>query len=182
MVVHPKGHPRLIVIELIKQLRRPRAWILFGVLAGVGVVVTVIIGMTSANPERIGDWGSVIPNSSGFTMVLIGLNSLFLFLIPLAVAVFAGECVAGDAGWGTLRNLLARPVSRPRVLATKAVVAALFSIGAVAVVVLAGVARGWWPSVGTRWPVDLQQAPRSPPGSPPYPPGRPGPPGLAVRS
>jgi ABC-2 type transport system permease protein len=141
----------MITVELIKQIRRPRAWIVFGVLAGVAAVVTLIIGLTSAGtPERIGNWGSVVPNSSGFTMGLIALNSLLLFLIPLAVAIFAGESVAGEAGWGTLRYLLARPVSRERVLTSKVVVAALFSLVAVVVVVVAGVltglvAFGWHP-------------------------------------
>lgn len=141
----------MITVELIKQIRRPRAWIVFGVLAAVAVVMTLIIGLTSAGtPERIGNLGSVVPNSSGFTMGLIALNALLLFLIPLAVAIFAGESVAGEAGWGTLRYLLARPVSRERVLTSKIVVAALLSLVAVAVVVLAGVlsglvAFGWHP-------------------------------------
>ncbi len=83
-------------------------------------------------------------------MGLVGLNALLLFLIPLAVAIFAGESVAGEAGWGSLRYILARPVSRQRVLTSKAVVAGLFSVVAVAVVVAAGVlsglvAFGWHP-------------------------------------
>ena len=141
----------MIVVECIKQVRRPRAWIVFAVLMGVTTVVTLIIRLTSAaTPERVGNWGSVIPNASGLTMPLVGLNALLLFLIPLAVAIFAGESVAGEASWGSLRYLLARPVSRERVLTAKAVVAALFSFGAIAVVVLAGtvsgvVAFGWHP-------------------------------------
>jgi len=141
----------LITIELVKQLRRPRAWIVLAVLAVVAMVVTLIIGLTSAGrPERIGNWGSVVPNSSGFTMGLIGLNALLLFLIPLAVAIFAGESVADEAGAGSLRYLVARPVTRERVLTSKAVVAGLFSVGAVIVVVVAGVlsglaAFGWHP-------------------------------------
>ena len=141
----------MIAIELAKQLRRPRSWIVLAVLATVAVVVTVIVALTSAGtPERIGNWGSVVPKSSGFTMGLVGLNALLLFLIPLAVAIFAGESVAGEAGWGSLRYVLARPVSRPRVLTSKAVVAGLFSLVAVAVVVAAGVlsglvAFGWHP-------------------------------------
>lgn len=141
----------MISVELAKQLRRPRSWIVLAVLAAVAVLVTVIIASTSAaTPERIGNWGSVVPNSSGFTMGLVGLNALLLFLIPLAVAIFAGESVAGEAGWGSLRYILARPVSRQRVLTSKAVVAGLFSVVAVAVVVAAGVlsglvAFGWHP-------------------------------------
>ncbi len=133
----------MITVEFIKQIRRPRAWIVFAVLALVAVVVTLIIGLTSAGtPERIGNWGSVVPNSSGFSMGLIALNALLLFLIPLAVAVFAGESVADDAGTGALRYLLARPITRERVLTTKMIVAGLFSVAAVAVVVVAGVLSG----------------------------------------
>jgi ABC-2 type transport system permease protein len=141
----------VITIELIKQIRRPRAWIVFAVLAAVAVVVTLIIGLTSAaTPERIGNWGSVVPNSSGLTMGLIALNALLLFLIPLAVAIFAGESVADEAGTGSLRYLAARPVTRERLLTSKVIVAGLFSVAAVAVVVVAGVlsgviAFGWHP-------------------------------------
>jgi ABC-type transport system involved in multi-copper enzyme maturation permease subunit len=83
-------------------------------------------------------------------MVLIGLNSLLLFLIPLGVAVFAGESVAGEASWGSLLSLMARPVSRPRVLRSKPLVASLFSVAAVVAVVVAGLisgmaAFGWHP-------------------------------------
>lgn len=150
----------MIRIELRKQLRRTSYWVVLGILAGISVVVTVIIGLTSATtPERLGDYGSVIPNSSGFTMAAIDLNALLLFLIPLAVAVFAGESVAGEASWGSLRYLLARPASRWRVLVSKVVVAALYSLAAVVLVSVAGlvsgiIAFGWHPlSV-----IDLQQA------------------------
>jgi ABC-2 type transport system permease protein len=83
-------------------------------------------------------------------MPLIALSAMQLFLLPLAVAVFAGEAVAGEAAWGSLRYVLARPVSRTRVLAAKVAVAAGFSLAAVAVAcasaVISGVlAFGWRP-------------------------------------
>jgi ABC-2 type transport system permease protein len=150
----------LIRIELIKQLRRTSYWVVLGVLAVVSVAVTVIIWLTSsATPERLGDYGSVIPRTSGFTMAVIAINSSLLFLLPLAVAIFAGESVAGEASWGSLRYLLARPVARGRVLASKVVVAGLFSLAAVSVVSVAGLVSGmatfgWHPlSV-----IDLQHA------------------------
>jgi len=150
----------LIVIELVKQVRRVGYWVVLETLAGVAGIVTLIIATTSAStPERLGDVGSVVPNSSGFTMAAVSLNALLLFLLPLAVAIFAGESVAGEASWGSLRYLLARPVSRLRVFASKIVVAAGFSIAAVLVVSAAGLvcgfaAFGWHPlSV-----IDLQHA------------------------
>jgi ABC-2 type transport system permease protein len=93
------------------------------------------------------------------TMAPITLNSLLLFLLPLSTAIYAGEAVAGDASWGSLRYSLVRPVTRQRVLASKVTVAGLFSLAAVVVVSVTGVmaglvAFGWHPlSV-----IDLQHA------------------------
>jgi len=150
----------LIAIEWVKQVRRVGYWAVLGTLGVIAGVVTLIIATTSAStPERLGDVGSVVPNSSGFTMAAISLNALLLFLLPLAVAIFAGESVAGEASWGSLRYLLCRPASRLRVLSSKIVVAAGFSIAAVFVVSGAGlicgiVAFGWHPlSV-----IDLRQS------------------------
>jgi ABC-2 type transport system permease protein len=150
----------LIIIELVKQIHRIAYWVVLGTLGAITGVVTLIIATTSAStPERLGDSGSVIPNSSGFTMAAISLNALLLFLLPLAVAIFAGESVAGDASWGSLRYLLTQPVSRLRVLCSKIAVAAGFSVAAVLVVSAAGLgsgfaAFGWHPlSV-----IDLQHA------------------------
>ena len=133
----------MIVIELVKQARRVATWVVLGALAAVAGVVTLIIATTSAStPERLADAGSVVPNSSGFTMAAVSLNAILLFLLPLAVAVFAGESVAGDASWGSLRYVLARPVSRLRVLGAKTAVAAGLSLAAVVVVSVAGLAFG----------------------------------------
>jgi ABC-2 type transport system permease protein len=75
-------------------------------------------------------------------MPLIALSATLLFLLPLAVAIFAGESVAGEASWGSLRYLLARPIPRWRVLAAKAGIAAAFSIAAVLIVVLVSLITG----------------------------------------
>ncbi|HXA61737.1 MAG TPA: ABC transporter permease [Streptosporangiaceae bacterium] len=141
----------MIAVEWYKQTTRPRPWLTLGVMAAVPSLLTLVIGLTRPTiAERIGDWGSVITNTSGFTMPLIALSVMLLFLLPLAVSIFAGEAVAGEASWGSLRYLLARPISRTRLLASKAAVAAGFSVAAVVVVcavsLLTGVlAFGWHP-------------------------------------
>lgn len=141
----------MIGVELVKQCRRARGWVTLGVMAAVPALLTAVIGLTRpADPERFGDWGSVVTGTSGLTMPLIALSAMQLFLLPLAVAVFAAEAVAGEAAWGSLRYVLARPLARSGVLAVKAGVAAAFSLAAVAVAgvsaVLAGVAAfGWTP-------------------------------------
>lgn len=141
----------MIGVELEKRCRQPASWVTLAVVAAVPVLLTAVIGLTRpAIPERFGDWGSVVTGTSGLSVPLIALSAMQLFLLPLAVAVFAGDAVAADASWGSLRYVLARPVSRSRVLAAKAVVAAGFSAAAVltasASALLAGVlAFGWRP-------------------------------------
>ena len=100
----------MIAVELTKQLRRARGWVTLSTMAAIAIVLCVVIGITQASiAERIGDWGSVTTDTSGFTLPLIALNAMLLFLFPLGVAIFAGEPVAGEAAWGSLRYLLARP-------------------------------------------------------------------------
>jgi ABC-2 type transport system permease protein len=143
VVVHAQGHPHVIAIELAKQTRRPRAWVTLLAMVAIPIVLTVIIGATRPTiAERVGDFGSVVTNTSGLTMPLIVLSAMLLFMLPLAVAIFAGECVAGEASWGSLRYLLARPVPRWRVLGAKAAVAGLYSLAAVALVVLVSLVAG----------------------------------------
>jgi ABC-2 type transport system permease protein len=52
----------------------------------------------------------------------------------VAVAVVAGDSIAGEAGSGTLRYLLARPVGRTRLLVAKLVALVVYTLAAVALV------------------------------------------------
>jgi ABC-2 type transport system permease protein len=142
----------LILIEWTKQFRRPRTYATLGIVAGFSLVLTVALAATgSGQVEFVGDVPLVmVPRTSGLTVPLIALSSTMKFFLPLAVSLFAGEAVAGEAGWGSLRYLLSRPVSRTRVLWSKASAAALLSVAAVVtlavVAVVAGVAAfGWHP-------------------------------------
>lgn len=56
--------------------------------------------------------------------LLVALNAMIFFLPPLGVAIFAGQAVAGEAEWGSLRYLCARPISRSRLLVATGAVAA----------------------------------------------------------
>jgi ABC-2 type transport system permease protein len=141
----------VIAIELRKQLTRPRSWLTLTLLAVIAGLLTLVIGVSRASiSERVGDWGSVVTNTSGLTLPLIALSATLLFLLPLVVAIFAGEPIAGEAAWGSLRYLLARPVPRRRVFLAKATVAAGYCVAAVALVVVVSlltgiIAFGWRP-------------------------------------
>jgi ABC-2 type transport system permease protein len=142
----------MIRIELAKQWRRPRTLVTFAALASFALVLTVALAASGGNQfQRVGDIPLlIVPDRSGISVPVIALASTMKFFLPLAVAVFAGESVAGDAGWGSLRYALARPVSRTRYLLSKLVVALGFSIAAVVLVPLVAlvagtVAFGWHP-------------------------------------
>jgi ABC-2 type transport system permease protein len=142
----------MIRVELAKQWRRPRTLVTLAALAVFAVALTIALAATGPNhSERVGDIPLyIVPMRSGFSVPVIALASTMKFFLPLAVAVFAGESVAGEAGWGSLRYALARPVSRTRYLLAKLVVALMLSVVAVVVVPLAALglgaaAFGWHP-------------------------------------
>jgi ABC-2 type transport system permease protein len=62
--------------------------------------------------------------------------------LPIAVAVLAGDGVAGEAAAGTLRYLLIRPVGRTRLLVAKLVSIIVFVLIAVLAVVATSLATG----------------------------------------
>ncbi|MGH9097938.1 MAG: ABC transporter permease [Acidimicrobiales bacterium] len=142
----------MIPIEWFKQFHRPKAYVTLGLVAGFSVVLTVVLAATgSGQTEFVGDLPLLmVPRTSGFSVPIIALSSTMKFFLPLAVSLFAGESIAGEAGWGSLRYLLARPVSRSRVLWSKAAVAGCLSVLAVLVLsvmalIAGGLAFGWHP-------------------------------------
>lgn len=71
-------------------------------------------------------------------------------LLVVIVALFAGDAVASDASWGTLRSVLTRPVRRGRLLAAKVESLALLGVVVMVIVsvtaLVAGVVLfGWHP-------------------------------------
>ncbi|HLN16798.1 MAG TPA: ABC transporter permease subunit [Acidimicrobiales bacterium] len=134
----------MIWVEFKKQWRRPRTVITFAALAVFSVVLTVAISATgSGTVERVGDVPLlIVPGTSGLSVPVIALSSTMKFFLPLAVAIFAGESVAGEAGWGSLRYALARPVSRAAYLATKLFVALVLSLVAIVLIPVAAVVAG----------------------------------------
>jgi ABC-2 type transport system permease protein len=142
----------LILIEWYKQFHRPKTYATLGIVVGFVVVLTVALVATgSGQTEFVGDLPLLmVPRTSGFSVPIIALSSTMKFFLPLAVSIFAGEAVAGEAGWGSLRYLLARPISRTRILWSKAAVAGALSVIAllllaVVALVTGGLAFGWHP-------------------------------------
>lgn len=142
----------MIAVELAKQWRRPRTLLTFAALACFTFALTIALSVSGADQlQRVGDIPLlIVPETSGISVPVIALASTMKFFLPLAVAIFAGESIAGEAGWGSLRYALARPSSRTRYLLSKLVVALVLSLAAVVLVPLAAllagtIAFGWHP-------------------------------------
>lgn len=125
----------MITTELRKLVRRPRTWVLVALLVALPTIVALFVKLSEVAP-RPGTGpaflSAVLDNGTLFPAAALAIV-LPLFL-PVAVAVVAGESVAGEAQAGTLRYLLVRPVGRTRLLVAKLVAVLAFTLLAVSVV------------------------------------------------
>jgi len=128
----------VILVELRKMFRRPRTWATIAVLNALPIVVAVLLVLTDLAP-RPGEGppflSAVLRNGTLYPLAALAIV-LPLFL-PIAVAVVAGDAIAGEAQAGTLRYLLARPAGRTRLLVAK--LAAVLAFVLVTVLVVAAV-------------------------------------------
>jgi ABC-2 type transport system permease protein len=112
----------VIGVELVKLLRRPRTWISVVLTCALPFVVAVFVAVTRLTPPP--GQGSAFLSAVLRDGALYPAAALALVLpvfLPVAVAVVAGDSIAGEAATGTLRYLLVRPVGRTRLLVAKLV-------------------------------------------------------------
>src|SRR6476619_8199072 len=126
-------------LRLIAGRRRNQMGLL--VLAAVPVLIAVAVRISSPREGRGPDFLSSI-TSNGLFVPLAALSVELGLFLPLAIAMLAGDSVAGEANLGTLRYLLTVPVGRTRLLVTKYVSLVIGAVWGVAVVVLAGSVAG----------------------------------------
>ncbi len=129
----------MIRLELINMLRRRRTWVTIVMLNALPTIVAVLLALTDLGPRP----GTGPPFLSavltdGTQYPLAALAIVLPLFLPVAVAVIAGDAIAGEAQSGTLRYLLIRPVGRTRLLVAKLVSVIAFVL--VAVVIVAAVA------------------------------------------
>jgi ABC-2 type transport system permease protein len=80
--------------------------------------------------------------TDGTLFPLAALAIVLPLFMPVAVAVVAGDAVAGEAQGGTLRYVLTRPVGRTRLLVAKLISVVAFVLLAVVVVAAVGYVVG----------------------------------------
>jgi ABC-2 type transport system permease protein len=128
--------------ELATLFRRRRTQAMLLALMAVPITITLVVRFAGGpnNGEGPSFLGQVTNN--GVFAVLAGLTVTLPFFLPMAVAVVAGDAIAGEGGLGTLRYLLTRPAGRTRLLVSKAITIGAFCLVATLVVALAGLITG----------------------------------------
>ena len=120
---------------------------LFPLLIGIGLKV--------AAPQNNGGGGGRGPSGAtsgaayfsqlagnGVFLTFVALSLLLILVLPMVVAVIAGDSVAGEAGYGTLRYLLAVPAGRTRLIAVKYATIVVWAVAATFVVSVVALVTG----------------------------------------
>lgn len=124
---------RLIRVELAKVVRRPRTYL--GYVAVLLILVPFLISLHYGRPEhflraQVGrDFAVVGTFFNALFLAHLVMKVVMVVFMPFFGSTVAGDVVAGEAGEGTLRTMLVRPVSRSAVLLAKYIVAALHAVG-----------------------------------------------------
>jgi len=133
----------VIAVELVKLLRRPRTWVSIALLCGLPALVAVFLAVTKVGPgpgEEPALLSAVLSNGALFPAAALAI--VLPVFLPVAVAVVAGDAIAGEANSGMLRYLLIRPVGRSRLLVAKLVTVVVFMLLAVSAVALSSYLLG----------------------------------------
>jgi ABC-2 type transport system permease protein len=137
------GHTLPLRVELVRQLKRRRTLVMAGILAALPFVLLIafaIGGEPDDQGGRVNLMDTATASGANFAAVNLFVSAGFLLVIP--VALFCGDTVASEAGWSSLRYLLAAPVPRARLLWSKLVVGLGLSLAAMILLPLVGLAVG----------------------------------------
>ncbi len=145
-VGHARAWLRFFRSELRQVFLRRRNLLLLGVVALFPILIGVGLRLAS-HPRGGGGGGGGLSfvtelTGNGIFLSFIALSILLTLVMPVVVAVVAGDSIAGEAGYGTLRYLLAVPAGRTRLLAVKYGVIVVFALAVTFVVTAVALATG----------------------------------------
>jgi ABC-2 type transport system permease protein len=134
-------------LRLIFGRRRNQA--LLGVLAALPILIGIALRLQASSGGGGGGGGDgqgpaffSQVTDNGVFLALAAITALLILVLPLAVAVVSGDSIAGEAGLGTLRYLLAVPVGRTRLLFIKYTALVIFGLAACLLVTVVSLATG----------------------------------------
>ncbi len=133
----------MIAVELRKLVLSPRTWVTILLLDALPTLVAVLLALTDLGP-RPGTGPAFLSAvlSDGTLFPLAAIAIVLPLFLPAAVAVMAGDAIAGEAQGGTLRYILIRPVGRTRLLVAKLASVVAFVLLAVLIVAVTAYVSG----------------------------------------
>lgn len=131
-------------VEVRRQLHRRRTQLTMGFLVLLPWLL-VLAFKVGSGPRNRSQAPALVDLATGgalnFTVFAVFAATGFLYVV--VVALFAGDTVASEASWSSLRYLLVIPVRRSRLLARKLVVALGYSLAALLLLPLVALLAGW---------------------------------------
>ncbi len=114
-------------VEFVRQVKRRRTQVTFGLLVLLPILIAIAFkvggGAGADAPQLV-----ALATTGGFNFALFTEFASVGFLLVVVVALFAGDTVASEASWSSLRYLLAQPVPRSRLLRQKLAVAGVLCV------------------------------------------------------
>jgi ABC-2 type transport system permease protein len=130
--------------ELVRQLQRRRTQVVLALLAAIPLLLALVY-VVRGEPELAAGASPQLMHLAGESGLAITVYVVYLtapLLLVAVAALFAGDAIASEASWGTLRYLLAAPIDRHSLLVRKFGAALLLTVSAVLVIVGAALAVG----------------------------------------
>jgi ABC-2 type transport system permease protein len=124
---------QLTQIELYKIFKKPRTYIAF---AAIALIIFLIQFAMKADGVQYMEFMMQNINTA-FDIEGKQLNGYFVFYlilhtllvhVPLLICLVSGDVVAGEANMGTLRLLVAKPVSRTALLLSKFIASSVYTL------------------------------------------------------
>lgn len=124
---------QLTRIELFKIFKKPRTYIAFGAIAAI--VLLIQFALFSDGEEYLNFMMQSVEGSfsiegrklNGYFVCFIILQTLLIH-VPLLISLVAGDMIAGEANMGTLRLLATKPISRSKLIISKFLASAIYSL------------------------------------------------------
>jgi ABC-2 type transport system permease protein len=135
---------RLLGSELRLIFGRRRNLAVLAVLAAIPALIGIALRIQGHPGGGDGQGPAFLSQvtSNGVFLALTALAVLLILVLPLAMAVASGDSIAGEAGLGTLRYLLAVPAGRTRLLAVKYASLIVFGLSACLLITVVSVIVG----------------------------------------
>ncbi len=118
-----------IKLEIFKLSRKARSYL--GFAAVLGLAGLVVLGLAQGPPQMTTapSQGFITAGSflnGGFAAWCI-LRITLLFFLPLFACVVTGDMISGESADGTLRTLIAKPVSRESIYSAKYITSIIYT-------------------------------------------------------